>query len=177
MAIAATIALQRVALGTLAVATSSASIGPRGRPREWHNLPIRHVFVLVLENESFDNTFGPTSRAPYLADTLVARGALLRGYYGIGHARLDNYIAMISGQAPNEAPQLDCPTFTEFHQTRRTLDANGQAIGTGCVYPTAVRSIGDELDKDLGNDPAKESSALPPLSSSFFAGAISWGAT
>src|SRR5579872_2241306 len=169
MAIVGTIALQRVILGTLVVAATSASTGPIRRPHEWHQPPIRHVFILVLENESFDNTFGPNSRAPYLADSLVSRGALLRHYYGIGHASLDNYIAMVSGQAPNEATQLDCPIFTEFHLTRRTLDANGQAIGTGCVYPTAVKSIGDQLEaasftwkgymEDLGADPVKESSA------------------
>jgi phosphatidylinositol-3-phosphatase len=168
MAIGATIALRRALIGTLGIAAVSASTRPE-RPRDRHAPLIRHVFILVLENESFVTTFGSHSRAPYLADTLVSHGALLRGYYGIGHASLDNYIAMISGQAPNEATQLDCPIFTEFQLTRRTLDANGQAIGTGCVYPRTVNAIGDELEsagftwkgymEDLGNDPAKESSA------------------
>ena len=59
------------------------------------------MFVIVLENESAAVTFGPDSPAPYLAKTLTARGAFVPNYYGVGHASLDNYIAMISGQAPN----------------------------------------------------------------------------
>jgi phosphatidylinositol-3-phosphatase len=131
--------------------------------------PVHHVFVLILENESFDVTFGPHSAAPYLAQTLVSQGALLRGYYGIGHASLDNYIALISGQAPNQATQMDCGTFSNFRLARRTLDANGQAHGVGCVYPRFVRTIGDQLDsagltwkgymEDFGDDPAKETSS------------------
>jgi hypothetical protein len=73
---------------------------------------VGHVFTLVLENESFDRSFGPGSKAPYLAGTLVRQGALLTQYYGIGHASLDNYIAMISGQAPNVATQRDCAIFS-----------------------------------------------------------------
>src|SRR5579864_6902304 len=76
--------------------------------------PIRHVFVLVLENQSYGVTFGAHSPAPYLAHTLPARGALLTQYYAIGHASLGNYVALVSGQAPNIATQLDCPTYADF---------------------------------------------------------------
>ncbi|TLY72331.1 MAG: phosphoesterase, partial [Gammaproteobacteria bacterium] len=75
---------------------------------------VRHVFVILLENQSFGVTFGKHSPAPYLAQTLPAQGALLTHYYGIGHASLDNYVALISGQAPNEQTQLDCPIVSEF---------------------------------------------------------------
>ena len=131
--------------------------------------PIHHVFILILENESYDITFGDQTAAPYLARTLPAQGALLRGYYGVGHASLDNYVAMISGQAPNVATQGDCKTFSEFELTQPQLDAEGEAIGTGCVYPTMVKTIADQLDarhlswkgymQDLGNDPSRESAA------------------
>src|SRR5690348_17979785 len=60
--------------------------------------PIRHVFVIVLENEPFEVTFNENSIAPYLAHELPRQGALLSNYYAIGHLSLDNYIAMISGQ-------------------------------------------------------------------------------
>ena len=36
--------------------------------------PIRHVFVIVLENKDYDESFGPTSAAPYLAKTLTTQG-------------------------------------------------------------------------------------------------------
>jgi len=45
--------------------------------------PIRHVFVLLLENQSYVVTFGRQSAAPYLARTLPAQGALLTQYYAI----------------------------------------------------------------------------------------------
>src|SRR3954470_15827583 len=73
--------------------------------------PIRHVFVITLENKGFDETFGPTSPAPYLSQELPAQGQLLTQYHGIGHASLDNYIAMASGQAPNVITQADCPFY------------------------------------------------------------------
>lgn len=127
---------------------------------------IDHVFVIVLENRNFDVTFGPGSKGPYLADTLAKQGALLTQYYGIGHASLDNYIAMISGIAPNPSTQGDCPVFTEFAEKGTSPD--GQPIGLGCVYPAHVLTIGNQLAaagktwraylEDMGNNPAREAS-------------------
>ena len=51
--------------------------------------PIRHVFILMLENQNAANTFAGKPPAPYLAQTLPAQGALVPNYYGIGHASLD----------------------------------------------------------------------------------------
>jgi len=126
---------------------------------------IRHVFVIVLENEGFDTTFGPQSKAPYLSQTLTKMGVLLTQYYGTGHASLDNYIAMISGQAATPETRNDCQTFADFVLTGTTPD--GQAIGHGCVYPDTVKTLPDQLTRigktwrgymgDMGNDPARES--------------------
>ncbi|RUL73086.1 alkaline phosphatase family protein [Dyella choica] len=128
--------------------------------------PIRHVFVIMLENESYPIAFGPQSIAPYLARELPKQGALLPNYYGVGHYSLDNYIAMISGQAPNPATQADCPTFSEFTPTEKKPDANGQWPGTGCVYPKQVNTLANQLTdagftwkaymEDMGKDPARE---------------------
>src|SRR3954451_24927990 len=73
--------------------------------------PIRHVFVIVLENHEFGDTFGLTGQllAPYLNRTLVPAGQLLTQYYGVGHSSADNYIAMASGQPPTPSGQDDCP--------------------------------------------------------------------
>jgi hypothetical protein len=137
--------------------------------------PIRHVFVIVLENEPFEVTFHENSIAPYLAHALPKQGALLQNYYAIGHLSLDNYIAMISGQAPNKATQDDCKTFVDFVRTSPGLDANGQALGEGCVYPADVKTLPDQLDaagftwkgymEDMGLDPAREARTCghPPL--------------
>ncbi len=127
---------------------------------------IGHVFVIVLENENASTSFGSGSSAPYLAQTLTAQGAYLSNYYGIGHNSLDNYIAMISGQGPNRTTQLDCQTYVEFSGGAPTA-ANGQSKGSGCVYPTSVPSLPDQLTdaglswkgymEDMGNTPSRES--------------------
>jgi phosphatidylinositol-3-phosphatase len=129
--------------------------------------PVRHVFVIVLENEMYDITFGEQSLAPYLAKELPGQGALLKEYYGIGHNSLDNYLAMISGQAPNPETQDDCHVFSEFTMSQAKLDDNGQALGQGCVYPKIVKTLPDQLEaagfswkgymEDMGKDPTRES--------------------
>src|SRR5262252_8820414 len=106
---------------------------------------IKHVFVIVLENEGFDTTFGAQSKAPYLSQTLTKAGVLLTQYYGTGHASLDNYIAMISGQAATPETRNDCQTYADFVMTGLTPD--GQAIGHGCVYPDTVKTLPDQLTR------------------------------
>ncbi len=117
--------------------------------------PIGHVFTIVLENKDYGQTFGPdSSKAPYLAKDLVARGTLLANYYATGHFSLDNYLTMISGQSPNPFTQADCPRFTDV------------LAGIGCVYPASVKTVADQLDakqltwrgymQDMGDDPARE---------------------
>ena len=136
-------------------AAGLASAAPAAKPG--------HVFIIVLENEGFGDTFGPKSPATYL-NGLAKQGALLNQYFGIGHFSLDNYLAMISGQGVNPVTQSDCQSFTEFVQTGTAAD--GQAVGAGCVYPAAVKTIADQLTakgltwkgymEDMGNDPARE---------------------
>jgi len=123
-----------------------------------------HVFIIVLENKGYHITFGGKSPATYLR-SLARQGALLPNYYGIGHNSLDNYIAMVSGQAPNPVTQSDCHYFVDFVSTGTTKD--GQAIGTGCVYPSNISTIVNQLElkglawkgyiEDMGNDPSRES--------------------
>ncbi|MEI9982902.1 MAG: alkaline phosphatase family protein [Aliidongia sp.] len=122
--------------------------------------PVGHVFVIVLENEGYDKTFGAKTEAPYLARSLSAKGALLTQYFGTGHNSLDNYLAMISGQASTPETRADCGVFADFVQTGTTPD--GQAIGHGCVYPANVKTLADQLSaaklgwrgymEDMGND-------------------------
>jgi phosphatidylinositol-3-phosphatase len=126
----------------------------------------RHVFIIILENESFGTTFAANSAAPYLAHTLPSQGLLLTRYYAIGHNSLGNYVALVSGQAPNEDTQGDCLRYSDFAPAQPRIDANGQALGHGCVYPRSVKSLPDQLEaagltwkgymEDMGKDPARE---------------------
>ncbi|MGH8211929.1 MAG: alkaline phosphatase family protein, partial [Rhodanobacteraceae bacterium] len=160
-------------LGRMVVAMSllvaGASVSRTLERTQVSPLPrVRHVFVIVLENEPFQVTFGARSPAPYLARELTRQGALLPNYYAIGHDSLDDYIAMISGQAPNAATQADCKVFDNFVRSKPGLDKSGQALGEGCVYPRDVKTVADQLEvagftwkgymEDMGADPARESS-------------------
>jgi hypothetical protein len=105
--------------------------------------PIKHVFIVVLENEDADSSFGAGSKAPYLAHTLTSQGEFLKNYYGTGHESLDNYITMVSGQPPNPVTQADCQSYQDFIGT---VGSDGVAVGQGCVYPAAVKTIADQLE-------------------------------
>jgi hypothetical protein len=127
--------------------------------------PIRHVFIIVLENEDYATIFGAGTPSPYLGHDLVAQGALATNYYATGHSSLDNYITMISGQPPDHSTRDDCGVFTEFALSA-PLGADGIAAGEGCFYPKDVHTIADQLDdahltwraymEDMGNDTGRE---------------------
>jgi hypothetical protein len=106
---------------------------------------IRHFFVIVLENENGEVTFGAEPPAPYLAKTLKAAGTYLPNYFGTGHHSLDNYISMVSGQPPNELSQGDCPVYLEMQPG--TLGRDGVAHGQGCVFPGRVKTVVNQLEQ------------------------------
>lgn len=131
--------------------------------------PVRHVFIVVLENESESVSFGAGSPAPYLASTLPSMGAFVPNYYGIGHSSLDNYIAMIGGQPPNPSTQADCPTWENM--STDTTASYGAVEGTGCLYPADAPTIASQLSgaglnwgaymDEMGLDPSREASTCP----------------
>ena len=157
-----------VALAFLAVAgaTSANTATAGATSASAANPPIGHVFVIVLENESASTTFGAGSPAPYLSTTLRSEGAYLPNYYAVGHESNDNYIAMISGQAPTAQNQADCQFYDNLEPG--TIGSYGQAEGTGCVYPADVPTIADQLtasgltwrdyNESMGADPTREAS-------------------
>jgi hypothetical protein len=154
--------LVRVAIASLVLGLGPLGLGVVGpRPAAAAELPpIKHVFVIVLENKNYDETFGPNSPAAYFNTTLLPQGQFLRQYYATAHLSLGNYIAMVSGQAPNPQTQSDCQIYTEFAGAP-VLDPNGQAVGQGCVYPAVVPTLPDQLEakaltwkgymQDMGN--------------------------
>ncbi|HLN36362.1 MAG TPA: alkaline phosphatase family protein [Xanthobacteraceae bacterium] len=124
----------------------------------------KHVFIIILENEGYDVTFGRHSPAVYLK-WLAGQGALLRNYYGIGHNSLDNYLAMASGQAPNPVTQDDCQNYADFTPQAGPTEY-GQARGEGCIFPSSVSTVANQLEQkqltwkgymeDMGNNPNRE---------------------
>jgi len=92
-----------------------------------------HVVVLVLENENFDDSWGPGSPAHFL-NGLRNRGVFADQYFATGHASLDNYIAMVSGQPANPLSASDCLAVNLWT----------------CVQPQSLmsggRNLADQLD-------------------------------
>lgn len=107
--------------------------------------PAKHVFVVNIENKDYERAWGPGSEAPYLAKTLRRKGVLLSSYYGTAHNSLGNYLAQISGQAPDPEIQGDCQVFSEFESTG--VVPPGQYAGQGCVFPKEVPTLAGQLDE------------------------------
>jgi hypothetical protein len=124
---------------------------------------IGHVWVIVLENHSFDANFTPLegTQNTYAA-TLPSQGALLTNYYGTGHSSLDNYLSMVSGQAPLADTQDDCPSYnamsgsidtggtpatnSDYGQFMSAAGADAPPNDNGCVYPSSVKTVFNQLD-------------------------------
>jgi phospholipase C len=132
--------------------------------------PIRHVFVINLENKGFATTWRASSPARYLSQTLRAKGVFLDQYHAIGHPSLPNYIAQVSGQGPSRATQLDCLTYSDFKATG--IAEFDQVTGDGCVLPTTVSTIADQLvakgltwktyQEDIGNSSSQDATCRHP---------------
>ena len=123
---------------------------------------IKHVWLIILENKSYDATFTGLNNNTFLWQTLPSQGVLLKNYYGTGHFSLDNYISMVSGQATQPDTQADCPLYDVFSgstdmsgslksnpnygQFASAAGPNAAPGANGCVYPTSVKTLFDQLD-------------------------------
>ena len=137
---------------------------------------IKHVWLIIMENKSYDASFTGLNNNTYLWQSLPQQGVLLKNYFGTGHFSQDNYTAMVSGQATQPDLQADCPDYSamggsvdmsgnvksnpDFGQW--TASGPNLASGqNGCVYPATVSTLFNQLDaagiswkgyaQDLGN--------------------------
>ncbi len=129
--------------GTSGTGTSGTSTAAATTPAST-GTSVKHVFVIALTTTSYRAAFGPGSVARYLNGTLRRRGTLLSGYQTLGGSELPDYLAMVSGQAPNPDTRNDCATYAEF-PSATTPRPNGQVPGAGCVYPNTVLTIADQV--------------------------------
>ncbi|MCW2939189.1 MAG: hypothetical protein JWN00_2174 [Actinomycetia bacterium] len=165
----AAVALAVVVAGALTVSAGSASAQPQGADaanvQRFHTPKVGHVWTIMLENKSYEATFTGLNSNDYLWKTLPSYGLLMRQYYGTGHYSLDNYISLVSGQAPAPANQADCAQYTNVAPGSPARD--GQVLAsTGCVYPSSVKTLFNQLDaekvtwkaylQDMGNTAGRE---------------------
>jgi hypothetical protein len=99
---------------------------------------ITHVWLIILENKSYNAEFTGLNGDTYLWQTLPSQGVLLQNYYGTGHTSQDNYISVVSGQAPQYDVQSDCSNAdTQFSSNTGVTAAygtTGKYNGTATIY-------------------------------------------
>lgn len=104
---------------------------------------VKHVFVIMLSDQTYAAAFGSSSPAPYLSKALERRGELLARYYAVAHQGLADGIALLSGQGPTLQTAADCPDYTLI--TPAAVGAHEQVIGSGCVYPSSTKTLMGQL--------------------------------
>ena len=110
--------------------------------------PIKHVFLIMLSSQGFNQAFVTSKDDPYLSKTLRKQGEMITNYYGVAPSSLANEIALISGQGPTQDTAANCPVFANIVPTDN--HSKSQVIGNGCVYPQTTQSLPSELG-DNGN--------------------------
>ncbi len=129
--------------GAPAAAPVTPGGGGAGPSQNLYGLPpIHHVFIIVLSDEGFGQTFAPTSADRFLSKDLTTQGELITNYYSVAGSPLANRIALISGQGPTPQTIQNCPVYAAIKPGTRKA---GQVLGTGCVYPAATQTLAGEL--------------------------------
>jgi len=144
-------------------AATSASAATGLRPGQ-----LKHVWLIILENKSYDSTFTGLNQNSYLWKTLPSQGVLLKDYYGTGHYSMDNYLTLVSGQAPATDVQSDCDVADtdlgsagsivtqhsgrafgrtdDYGQVASAAGSNAPDGTNGCTYPRQTPTLFNQLD-------------------------------
>ena len=108
--------------------------------------PVKHIFLVMLSQEGYNQTFGAPTSDPYLARTLVRQGELVPNYYAVASSPLANEIALVSGQGPTASTAADCPLYQNILPA--TAGKRGQVVGDGCAYPATTQTLASQLAAD-----------------------------
>lgn len=104
---------------------------------------VKHVFVIMLGENGYEETFGERSQSQYLAKELPAQGELLPNYFAVTAGELANQIALISGQGPTPETAAGCPSYADV--TPGTESPEGQIEGNGCLYPATTKTLPGQM--------------------------------
>lgn len=109
---------------------------------------VKHVFLIVLGEGGYEETFGEKSQSQYLREELPAQGEVLSNYFAVTKGELANEIAMVSGQGPTPETAANCPTYADV--APGTESTEGQVEGNGCVYSATTKTLPAQLaEKEL----------------------------
>ena len=139
--------------------------------------PIKHVWVINLENESFAYTFGSPGHkyAPYLTKTLPRRARCSRTTTASATTASTTTPPRSPASRGNYELEQDCGLFAPFIQFGgENFDKwtkYGQLSGEGCVFPKYVPTIANQLTakqpelaayaQDMGNIPHRDKTVRP----------------
>ncbi len=158
---------------------------------------VKHVWLIILENKSYDETFTGLNQNSYLWQTLPQQGALLTNYYGTGHFSMDNYISLVSGQSPSYGVQDDCSTTANMTNNNSGIITNGtvgtatdtdhttDGSGTNTAAPNATASnngnygqllVHGGIDAALGSNGCVYPTDVSTLFNQYNAAGVSWKA-
>jgi hypothetical protein len=131
---------------------------------------ITHVWLIILENKSYNSEFSGVNDDTFLWQTLPSEGVLLKNYYGTGHTSMDNYITLASGQAPQNDTQNDCSSVdsTFSSDTGIAAGSTGGIVNSGSTvggdsdwtYGQAVSNLGP--DSAIGTTAANTNGCTYP---------------
>lgn len=133
---------------------------------------IKHVWLIILENKSYDASFTGLNDNSYLWKTLPEQGALLTHYYGTGHSSMDNYLSLVAGQAPSEDVQSDCAATDTLLNSGSGIRTSGGSLAANPNYGQLLSKAGPNAP--LGDNGCSFPTDVPTLFNQFNAAAVTW---
>ena len=133
--------VKAVVSGLLAVSAASAAIAAEG-PIPGGIPHLDHVFVIVMENHSFDQVLGNPAM-PFVNGQIAHRQVnLATNYYAVGHPSLTNYLEIVGGS--NFGVRSD--NGPDWHNARcqpnlRTGVPNADNAGGNAPYPVESNDV------------------------------------
>ncbi len=159
------------------VAASAGSAGgsirsgpPPGAP------PLKHVFVIMMENTSYDGLLSPSNPNTTFIQQLAANNGLATDYFGVTHVSLPNYIAATSGQTwgsnsddVNQAPLFNHQNLVDQLETAgvswkaymENLPAPGDTVSMSPDGLYVRKHDPFLMYPDVYNNPARAAKVVP----------------
>jgi phospholipase C len=163
------------AVGPIAVSAGAVS-SSSSSGHSWGVPPLKHVFVIMMENTSYDDLLSPSNTNTAFIQQLAENNGLATNYFGVTHDSLPNYIATTSGQTwgSNSDDIAQAPLFD--HQN--LVDQLEAAHVSWKAYMEGLPSPGDLVTEtpdglyvrkhnpflmypDVYNNPARANKVVP----------------